>query len=91
MLLDISDTPADTGSKAPARAAPVARSARAVRARWRAIFLLAGVVLTLMGVLLASGAVLISGILLLLLALLHGIGSSGCTSADLLAGWPWRG
>jgi hypothetical protein len=35
--------------------------------------------------------VLISGILLLLLALLHGIGSSGCTSADLLAGWPWRG
>ena len=91
MLLDISDTPADTGSKVPARAAPMARSARAVRARWRAISLLAGVVLTLLGVLLASGAVLISGILLLLLALLHGIGSSGCTSADLLAGWPWRG
>ena len=57
----------------------------------RAIFLLAGVVLTLIGVLLASGAVLIPGILLLLFALLHGIGSSGCTSADLLAGWPWRG
>jgi hypothetical protein len=40
---------------------------------------------------LASGAVLLPGILLLLFALLHGIGSSGCTSADLLAGWPWRG
>jgi hypothetical protein len=35
-----------------------------------------------------SGAVLISGVLV---ALLHGIGASGCTSADQLAGWPWRG
>ena len=91
MLLDIRDTPADTSPKAPARAAPVTRSARAVRSRWRAIFLLAGAVLTLLGVLLVSGAVLIPGIVLLLFALLHGIGSSGCTSADLLAGWPLRG
>jgi hypothetical protein len=66
-------------------------SARAVRTHWRAIFLLASAVLTLLGVLLASGAVLVPGILLLLFALLHGIGSSGCASADLLAGWPWRG
>ena len=91
MLLDIRDTPADTGPKAPARAGPMARRARAVRTRWRAIVLLAGAALILLGVLLASGAVLIPGILLLLFALLHGIGSSGCTSADLLAGWPWRG
>jgi len=47
-----------------------------------------GAVLTVLGVVLASGAVLLPGILLLLFALLHGIGSSGCTSADLLAGWP---
>jgi fatty acid desaturase len=91
MLLDIRDTPADADSKAPARAAPMTRSARAVRAHWRATFLLAGAVLTLLGVLLASGVVFIPGILLLLSALLHGLGSSGCTSADLLAGWPWRG
>jgi hypothetical protein len=91
MLGDIDDTPAGTVPKAPARAGPMARSARAVRTHWRAIFLLAGAVLTLLGILLASGAVFIPGILLLLVALLQGIGSSGCTSADLLAGWPWRG
>jgi hypothetical protein len=85
------DTPADAGPKAHAHAGMMTRSARAVHARWRAIFLLAGAVLTLLGVLLASGAVFIPGILLLLFALLHGIGSSGCTSADQLAGWPGRG
>jgi cell division protein FtsX len=67
------------------------RIARAVRTRWRAMFLVTGAVLTLLGVVLASGAVLISGVLLLLFALLYGVGSSGCTSADQLAGWPWRG
>ena len=40
---------------------------------------------------LASGAILIPGVLLLLVGLLHGIGASGCTSADQLAGWPGRG
>jgi hypothetical protein len=85
------DMPADAGPKARARAGVMTLSARAVQARWRAIVLLAGTVLTLVGLLLASGAVLIPGILLLLFALLHGIGSSGCTSADQLAGWPWRG
>ena len=34
---------------------------------------------------------LLPGVLLLLVALLHGLGASGCTSADQLAGWPWRG
>jgi hypothetical protein len=48
MLGDIRDTPADTSPKAPARAGPVTRAARAVRTRWRAIFLLAGAVLTLL-------------------------------------------
>jgi hypothetical protein len=85
------DTPADTGLDAPARAGRMMRFARAVRTRWRALFLVTGAVLTVLGVVLASGAVLLPGILLLLFALLHGVGSSGCTSADLLAGWPRHG
>jgi len=91
MLLDIRDTPADIGPDAPARAGPMMRFTRAARTRWRAVFLVVGAVLTLLGAVLASGAVLIPGVLLLLFALLHGIGASGCTSADQLAGWPWRG
>ena len=91
MSLDRRDTPADTSPEAPARAGPMMRFARAARTRWRAMFLLTGAVLTLLGVMLASGAVLIPGLLLLLVALLLGLGASGCTSADQLAGWPWRG
>ena len=91
LLLDIRRTPAGTGPDVPARAGPMTRVARAARTCWRALFLLAGAMLTMLGVVLASGAVLIPGILLLLVALLHGIGASGCTSADQLAGWPWRG
>jgi hypothetical protein len=49
------------------------------------MFLLAGAVLTLLGVVLASGAVLIPGILLLAVALLHGIlhgsGADGCVGS----------
>ena len=91
MLLD---TPADIGLDAPARAGGMmrfARTVRTVRTRWRTLFLVTGAVLTVLGLVLASGAVLLPGILLLLFALLHGIGSSGCTSADLLAGWPRHG
>ena len=91
MLGDLRGTPVGTGPDAPSRTGPVMRAARAARTRWRAIFLLAGAVLTVLGVVLASGAVLLPGVLLLLVALLHGLGSSGCTSADQLAGWPWRG
>ena len=86
MLRDIRDTPADADPDALARAGPMMRFARAVRTRWRILFLLAGAVLTLLGVMLASGAVLIPGVLLLQFALLHGLGASGCTSADQLAG-----
>jgi hypothetical protein len=91
MLPDIRGTPAGTGLDAPARAGPMRRSARTARTRWRAMVLVTGAVLTILGVVLASGAVLIPGVVLLLVALLHGIGASGCTSADQLAGWPWRG
>ena len=91
MLADIGATLAGTGPDAPARAGPMMRFVRVARTRWRALFLLAGAVLTLLGVVLASGAVLLPGVVLLLVALLRGIGASGCTSADQLAGWPWRG
>jgi hypothetical protein len=85
------DTPADICPDSPAGAIRMMRLARGARTHWRALFLVTGAVLTLLGVVLDSGAVLLPGILLLLFALLYGIGSSGCTSADLLAGWPWRG
>ena len=88
MLLD---APSAIGANAPARAGRMMRFAHAARTRWRAMFLATGAVLTVLGVVLASGAVFIPGILLLLFAVLHGIGSSGCTSADQLAGWPWHG
>lgn len=91
MLLGIGDTPAAIGPDAPPRVGRMMRSARTARTRWRALVLLTGAVLTLLGVILAISAVLIPGVLLLVFAVLHGIGSSGCTSADLLAGWPWRG
>lgn len=81
----------DTSPVAAARAGAMMRFARAARGRRRALFLVTGAVLAVLGIVLASAAVLLPGILLVLFALLHGIGSSGCTSADLLAGWPWRG
>jgi len=84
------DTP-DTSPDAATHAGAMMRFACAARGRRRALFLVTGAVLTVLGIVLASAAVLLPGILLVLFALLHGIGSSGCTSADLLAGWPWRG
>ena len=91
MVLDIGHAPAGTGADTAASAGTVKRFARAVLTRWRAMFVLTGAVLTALGVMLDSGAVLIPGVLLLLFAVLYGIGASGCTSADLLAGWPWHG
>ena len=87
MLRDTRDTSPDAAARAGAREP----DHRAVRGRRRALFLVTGAVLAVLGIVLASAAVLLPGILLVLFALLHGIGSSGCTSADLLAGWPWRG
>lgn len=72
MLLDICDTPADIGPDEPARAGRMMRFACAARTRWRAMFLITGAMLTLLGVVLAGGAVLIPGVLLLLFALLQG-------------------
>ena len=91
MFGDIRDARTASGPNAPVRASAMRRFARAGQNRWRALFLVTGAVLTVLGIVLSSGAVLVPGILLVLFAVLHGIGSSGCTSADQLAGWPWRG
>jgi hypothetical protein len=91
MLIDTRDAPADTSPDGPARTGAMMRFARAARTHWRALLLVTGAVLTVLGIVLASAAVLLPGMLLVLFAVLHGIGSSGCSSADLLAGWPWRG
>ena len=85
MFLDFRDTPAGTGPDTPARAGPMMGFARAARTSWRALFLVTGAVLTLLGVVLASGAVFLAGVLVLRVALLHGLGASGCTSADRVA------
>ena len=91
MLLDIRDAPADVGPGAPAAVAGIVRLARAARARWRVIFLLAGAVLTVVGVLLASGAVLIPGVLLLLFALLYGMEPAAAFPRTSCPGGPGTG
>ena len=91
MLLDSRDAPADVSPGATATVAGIVRFARAVRTRWRVIFLLVGAVLTVVGVLLASGAVLIPGVLLLLFALLYGIGASGWFPRTSCPGGPGTG
>jgi hypothetical protein len=59
MLLE---TAADIGLDAPARAGRMMRFARTVRTRWRTLFLVTGAVLTVLGVVLASGAVLLPAV-----------------------------
>ena len=91
MLVDIGDTPAGTGPDVPAPAGPVMRAARAARTRWRARSDLPARCSPSWVSCWAAARFCFPGVLLLLVALLHGLGSSGCTSADQLAGWPWRG
>jgi hypothetical protein len=85
VLDDIRHGPAGIGPDVPARVGKTVRLARAVRTRWRVLFLVTGAVLSVLGVTLASDAVLVPGVLLLLTAVLYGIGSSGCTSAGRVA------
>jgi hypothetical protein len=68
MIHGIKDKPADIGSDAPVSVAGRSRLARVVRTRWQAMVVLAGVLLTIIGVVLPSGAILIPGLLLVLFA-----------------------
>ena len=90
MIHDIKDKPADIGSDAAVSVAGRSRLARIARTRWQAMVVLAGVLLTIAGVVLPSGAFLIPGLLLVLFAVF-----SPATRADSQRGhqpdgrWPW--
>jgi hypothetical protein len=55
------------------------------------MFLLIGGLLTVIGIALPSGAVLVPGILILLVALLTQTETPDCRAAAQLAQWHWRG
>jgi len=65
--------------------------ARAVRTRWRPIFLVAGTLLMVIGVLWPSGMALVPGTLVLLIGLVTGNGACECQAAAQLTGARWRG
>jgi hypothetical protein len=69
----------------------VSRLARTARTRWQTIFLLIGGLLTVIGIALPSGAVLLPGILILLFALLTKTQALDCRAAAQLAKWHWHG
>jgi hypothetical protein len=55
------------------------------------MFLLAGGLLTVIGLALPSGAVLLPGMLVLLYALLDGTAGAGCRAVAQLTQWHWHG
>lgn len=69
----------------------LSRLARTARTRWRAVSLLIGGVLTVAGIMLPSGAVLVPGLLIFLFALLKQAEAPDCRAAAQLAGWRWHG
>jgi hypothetical protein len=69
----------------------ISRLARTARTRWRTMFLLIGGLLTVIGIALPSGAVLLPGILVLLFALLTEIQIPDCRAAAQLPQWRWHG
>ena len=69
----------------------ISRLTRTTRIHWRTTFLLAGGLLTVIGLALPSGAVLLPGLLVLLYALLNGASAAGCRAVAQLAPWHWHG
>lgn len=65
--------------------------ARTVRARWRPVFLVTGSLLAVVGFILPVGWAFVSGLLVLLFALLRGAEPGHCRAAAHLAGARWRG
>jgi hypothetical protein len=63
----------------------------AVRARWRPITLVAGVLLAVLGVTLPSSGAFLAGLLVLLFGLLRGPSRSHCRAADQMATAYWHG
>lgn len=68
MFHDTRDKPPDIRPDASASVTGTARLARVMRTRWQAMVALTGVLLTVVGVMLLSGTVLIAGLLVVLFA-----------------------
>jgi hypothetical protein len=68
----------------------ITRLARGMRARSRSVFLVTGAALVVVGVVLPSGAALVPGILVVLIALLKGAEPSHCRAAAQMTGVHWH-
>ena len=68
----------------------ITRLARGMRARWRSVFLVTGAALVVVGVALPSGVALVSGILVVLVALLKGAEPGHCRAAAQMTGVHWH-
>ena len=68
----------------------VTRLAHGMRARWRSVFSVTGAALIVVGVVLPSGAALVAGILVVLIALLKGAEPSHCRAAAQMTGVHWH-
>jgi hypothetical protein len=68
----------------------ITRLARGMRARWRSVFSVTGAALVVVGVVLPSGAALVAGILVVLIALLKGAEPNHCRAAAQMTGVHWH-
>jgi hypothetical protein len=68
----------------------ITQLARGMRARWRSVFSVTGAALIVAGVVLPSGAALVSGILVVLIALLKGAEPNHCRAAAQMTGVHWH-
>jgi hypothetical protein len=68
----------------------ITRLARGMRARWRSAFFVTGAALLVVGVILPSGAAVVPGLVVLLVALLKGAGPSHCRAAAQMTGVHWH-
>ena len=66
------------------------RLARTMRARWRSVFFVTGAPLVIAGVILPGGGAFVSGLLLLLVAVLTGAAPGHCRAADQMTGAHWH-
>jgi hypothetical protein len=69
----------------------ITRIVRAMRARWRSVFTVAGGLLLVIGFMLPNGGAFVAGLLVLLLALLRGAERGQCRAADQITAAHWHG
>ena len=68
----------------------ITRLVRGMRAHWRSGFSVTGAALIVVGVVLPSGAALVPGILVMLIALLKGAEPNHCRAAAQMTGVHWH-